>query len=163
MSILLENGLTTVNGEQFLISEVGDDDKVVAFATADNLKRLAEAETLLVDGTFDGSSTRSSPSIPYRVEGMYAYCLLPNKKQETYERVFQLLEEKIQVDSGLEFLPTTVLSNSELAIMNAAIKGCVSICHSQGMLLSFLFFLICDHTPKILTEHMSITTLCSHQ
>ena len=42
-----------IDGKRFLLVEDGDDKKkIIIFATDDNMKLLAEAETLFVDGTF---------------------------------------------------------------------------------------------------------------
>ncbi len=98
--------------------------------------RLTEADSLFVDGTFG-----TSPRLFYQIFTVHAvtngrhlplvYCLLPNKRQETYQRVFQLLE-KVRVNLQLDLLPSLLVSDFELAIMNAArsifpsasIKGC---------------------------------------
>ncbi len=80
----------TFKGEQFQLVEDGvGDDKVTMFATGDNLSRLAEAETIYIDGTF-----RTCPCLFYQIFTIHAatngrhiplvYCLLPNKRQETY-------------------------------------------------------------------------------
>ena len=42
----------SIDGKRFLLVEDGDDIKIIIFATDDNMKLLAEAETLFVDGTF---------------------------------------------------------------------------------------------------------------
>ena len=78
---------------------------------------------LKVDGTF-----QICPLIFYQVFTVHAcvhgvhvplaYCLLPNKRQETYERVFLLLELKIR-ELDLEIVPTAIVSDFELAIMQA--------------------------------------------
>ena len=114
----------TTTGDAFLLAEDGVDDKLVIFATEANLRRMAEAEVLYVDGTF-----HICPHIFYQVFTIHAvvhsihiplaYCLLPNKRQETYERVFLLLEQKV-AEMDLELVPTAVVSDFELAIMQAA-------------------------------------------
>ncbi len=127
----------SVKGENFLLAEEGADDKIIIFATDDHLRKLAGADMIFIDGTF-----QTCPRLFYQIFSIHAilhgkhvplvYCLLPNKRQETYERVFQLLEEKVRDDLQLELLPSTVLSDYELAIMNGAraafpaavIKGC---------------------------------------
>ncbi len=91
------------------------------FATDEHLRRLPEADIVFVDGTF-----QTCPRLFYRFFTIHAilngrhiplvYCLLPNKRQETYKRVFHLLEEKVRVDLQLELLPTTVMSDYELVI-----------------------------------------------
>ena len=115
----------TANGKSFLLAEDGGDDKMVIFASEDDLRRLAEAEYLYVDGTF-----HICPNIIFyqvftvhavmnRVHMPLAYCLLPNKRQETYERVFTLQAEKAQTAFGILIAPSVVVSDFELGIMQA--------------------------------------------
>ena len=105
-------------------------------ATNENLMKLVEADTLYVDGTF-----QTCPRVFYQIFTIHAtyagkhiplvYCLLPNKRQETYERVFRIIQEKAD-QLGLNLMPQTVLSDFELAIMQAlrtifpaaVVKGC---------------------------------------
>ena len=111
----------TANGKSFLLPEDGGDDNIVIFASEDDLPRLAEAECLYVDGTF-----HICPNIFYQVFTVHAvvnrvhvplaYCLLPNKRQETYERVFTLLAEKAQTAFGILIAPSVVVSDFELGI-----------------------------------------------
>ena len=90
----------TVKEERFLLAEDGDGDaRLVIFATNENLMKLVEADTLYVDGTF-----QTCPRVFYQIFTIHAtyagkhiplvYCLLPNKRQETYERVFRIIQEK---------------------------------------------------------------------
>lgn len=74
----------TIDSRRFLLVEDGDDDKVVIFATDDNLKLLTEAECLFVDGTF-----HTCPEVFYQIFTVHAfrsgqqfplaYCLLPRR------------------------------------------------------------------------------------
>ena len=115
----------TASGKSFLLAEDGGEEKIVIFSSEDDLRRLAEAECLYVDGTF-----HICPSIFYQVFTVHAvvnrvhvplaYCLLPNKRQETYERVFTLLAEKAQTTFGILIAPSVVVSDFELGIMQAA-------------------------------------------
>ena len=45
-----------------------------------------------------------------------AYCLLPNKKRQTYNRVFMLLKDAALV-LGLTFDPLVIVSDFELAMV----------------------------------------------
>ncbi len=84
--------------------------------------------TLFVDGTF-----ATCPRLFYQFFTIHAkmsgrhlqlvFCLLPNKQQGTYERVFRILEEKVRVNLQLDLLPTWLQSDFELAIMNAIFPG----------------------------------------
>ena len=42
----------TQSGEDFLIVDDGDDDKILIFATEENLRHMANAEAFYMDGTF---------------------------------------------------------------------------------------------------------------
>ena len=44
-----------------------------------------------------------------------AFCILPNKKQSTYELMLNLIKEKVGPDSG----PSTIVIDFELAMVNA--------------------------------------------
>ena len=115
----------TVKGEPFLVAEDGDNDKIIIFASERNLRQLAAAESLYVDGTF-----QICPRVFYQVftihslvNGLHvplAYCLLPDKRQETYERVFMILAQKAQNAFGIDFAPSIIVSDFEIAIMQAA-------------------------------------------
>ncbi len=112
----------SVKGENFLLVEDGADDKIIISATNEHLRRLAEADIAFVHGTF-----QTCPRLFYQIFTIHAilngrhvplvYYLLPNMRQETYERVFQLLEDKVRAGLQLELLSTTVLSDYELAII----------------------------------------------
>lgn len=103
----------TVKGEPFLVAEDGDNDKIIIFASERNLQQMAEAESLYVDGTF-----QICPRVFYQVftihsvvNGLHvplAYCLLPDKRQETYERVFMILAQKAQNAFGIDFAPPSL-------------------------------------------------------
>ena len=128
----------TFKGTQFLLAEDGVGvDKMIIFATEDNLRRLAEAGTIHVDGTFS-----TCPRLFYQIFTIHAathgrhiplvYCLLPNKRQDTYERVFQILEEKVRLSLQHDLSPSSLLSDFEVAIIQAvhavfpatSTKGC---------------------------------------
>ncbi len=114
----------TIDSKRFLLAEDGDDDKIVIFATDDNLKLLAEAESVFVDGTF-----HTCPEVFYQIFTVYAfksgqqfplaYCLLPGKSREAYQRTFTMLKEKAD-ELELDLSPSVVLSDFELAIIQAA-------------------------------------------
>ncbi|KAH9359853.1 hypothetical protein HPB48_002452 [Haemaphysalis longicornis] len=74
----------------------GDHDRILVFGTAKNFERLSAAKCWFMDGTF-----KVTPSLFYQiytVHGLYhgavipfMYALLPNKKEETYQRLFSVL------------------------------------------------------------------------
>ena len=126
----------TTDSRQFLMVEDGEDKKMVIFATDDNIRVQVKAETVFVDGTF-----HTCPQLVYQIFTLHAfkngqqfrlaYCLLPDKSRDTYQRTFGLLKEKAE-ELSLDFSPVVVLSDFELAIIRAAelsfptadIKGC---------------------------------------
>ena len=113
----------SLNGQQFLLAQDGDHDKIVIFATAENLRVLAASDELYVDGTFHTCPQLfyqifSIHAIRFRRQFPLAFCLLPNKAQETYQDVFEVLKEKC-ADLDLQLGPTTVMSDFELAIIHA--------------------------------------------
>ena len=98
--------------------------KLSFFATDDNIRVLVEAETVFVDSTF-----HTCPQLFYQILTLHAfkngqqfplaYCLLPDKSRDTYQRTFGLLKEKAE-ELSLDFSPVVVLSDFELAIIRAA-------------------------------------------
>ena len=128
----------TCSGENFLLAEDGEgDSKIVVFAADGNLKLLCDAETIYVDGTFS-----TCPHLFYQIFTFHAfrhgkqfplvYCLLPNKRCETYIRSFEIVKQKAE-HLELNLNPDVVLSDFELAISQAAqlvfprseFKGCL--------------------------------------
>ena len=88
----------TLNGENFIFVDDGEDDKIVIFGIQSFLCHLAEASTFFVDGTFS-----VFPSVFYQVFTIHImkygqtfpmiYALLPNKQRQTYSRAFLLLKD----------------------------------------------------------------------
>ena len=58
----------TTDGKQFLMTEDGDDKRIIIFATDDNIKHLAEADTVFVDGTF-----YTCPQLFYQIFTLHAF------------------------------------------------------------------------------------------
>ena len=52
----------TCSGEDFLLVDNGDDDKIMIFATEENLQLMSEAYAFFIDGTFS-----TCPSLFYQV------------------------------------------------------------------------------------------------
>lgn len=93
--IILEDEWTeTGSGAPFLLSNDGSDDKILLFATSENIKSLCQSSTVFCDGTF-----YIAPSIfdqLYTIHGIVSgktfplvYALLPNRQQSTYERMLR--------------------------------------------------------------------------
>ena len=132
----------TVKGEPFLVAEDGDNDKIIIFASERNLQQMAEAESLYVDGTF-----QICPRVFYQVftihsvvNGLHvplAYCLLPDKRQETYERVFMILAQKAKNAFGIDFAPSIIGSDFEIG-NHAGSKDSFSCRSNKRLLLPLL-------------------------
>ena len=94
---LIGDWAKTLDGQDFVLANDGQDDKIVLFGTESSLKLLSEANTYNVDGTF-----RVTPSIFYQLFTIHivkhnqsfplVYALLPNERQ-TYSRAFLLLKD----------------------------------------------------------------------
>ena len=55
----------TRSGEDFLLVDDGDDDKIMIFATEENLRLLSDAKAFYIDGTFS-----TCPSLFYQVHNL---------------------------------------------------------------------------------------------
>lgn len=123
----------TLGGDCFLVKS---EDNVHVLATDDNIKLLAEAEELYMDGTF-----KSSPRLFHQVytihvfkhgkQFLVVYCLLPGKSRDVYAKVFTILSDAMD-DLLLQPQFTRVTSDFELAMIQEVktqfsfvnVKGC---------------------------------------
>ena len=92
----------THDGSQFLLWDSGKEDveRIVMFATQENLQRLHASQTWLGDGTF-----KVAPRVFFQLYTVHAfvnskvtppvYAFLPNKTAPNYVRIFAKLHEKI--------------------------------------------------------------------
>jgi hypothetical protein len=142
--ILNNEWTTTVYGNNFLIINSGEEDKILVFATIEFFQILTKVKTVFCDGTF-----RSVPKIfaqLYTFHGVYLgqmfpliYALLPDKTKETYIRLFRLLQD-YGSQNNLQFSPNhfqidfevSAIKAINLVYQNARITGCLfhfSQCH----------------------------------
>jgi len=126
----------TSAGEKFLLVNDGDDDKILIFATINNLTNLAAAETIYADGTFYTSPSQFSQLYTLHAEvhgAMYplVFGLLPGKSERIYERFFELVKDVCQRHQ-ITLSPKTFSTDFETAARNAvqrsfpgiSLKGC---------------------------------------
>ena len=78
------------------VGEEAGNERVIIFACEEDLELLANTDALYVDGTFDHlpSHVKQLYTIHGNVRGQpvpLVYCWLPNKKEETYNKVFEVL------------------------------------------------------------------------
>ncbi|XP_076094650.1 uncharacterized protein LOC143065150 [Mytilus galloprovincialis] len=114
----------TTTGDNFLLIDDGDQDRILIFSTHFNLSHLTAASTLYGDGTF-----YSCPSTFYQLYSLHSFvdgamyplvfALLPGKDQVTYNRFFQLLKDYCQ-NNQLQLQPETIVLDYETAAHNAA-------------------------------------------
>lgn len=123
------------DNEQFLLfdSGVGDDERLLIFATPTGLNTLSASSHWFVDGTF-----KVVPQIFFQIYSVHAlvadnvipcvFALLPNKSQRSYDRFWQALKGS---NSRLE--PISIMMDYEAAAMNsvganfqhADVQGCL--------------------------------------
>lgn len=99
---------------------------IVGFSTARNLKCLCDADTILLDGTFD-----SCPQFFYQLftihifkNGHYAplvWAILPSKLEDVYRMLFEKLVNVCR-DVDIVFRPKVIVADFEVAIRSAAKK-----------------------------------------
>lgn len=128
--------MQTSAGENFALINEGEDDRIMAFCTYDNLRYLCDAETIFCDGTF-----YVCPKIFYQLYTIHAmidgqmfplvFCLLPDKKQVTYTRLFTRLRDAARAKQ-MELSPRMIQMDFEQAsrlaaesvFRNSEWKGC---------------------------------------
>ena len=106
---------TTENGEEFLLYDSNDEDRILIFGTAHGLQVLEGSEHWLMDGTF-----KTVPPLYLQMYTIHAlvqdrvvpalYALLPNKQLETYRRLFAAM-----LRLNMDLAPSTVLLDFEQA------------------------------------------------
>jgi len=111
----------TTTGEEFLVADDGEDDRILMFTTRQNLEHLTSADTIYGDGTF-----YICPELFTQLYTFHAFvndaihplvfALLPGKSEGIYTRFLTLLKETCQRQQ-LRLQPRTLY---EVAIRNAA-------------------------------------------
>ncbi|XP_071105325.1 uncharacterized protein [Haliotis cracherodii] len=109
----------TVSSQDFLL-HTEDDNKLMIFATSQNIRHLSASNVYSCDGTFC-----MCPSRFYQIYTINAcvhnkmvplvFALLPDKKQSTYLRLFTILNQM-----NLQLQPNFVSTDFETAAQNAA-------------------------------------------
>lgn len=132
----------TLSGEDFLYVNDGDDDKIVIFTTDENIKLMSEAQAFYMDGTFSTcpalfaqvckkffflrsqlltifSQVFTVHIILYGHTFPMAYCLLPGKQRQTYNRTF-IHQKDAALVLGYTLDPFVTVSDFEIAMIQAA-------------------------------------------
>lgn len=127
----------TTSGEPFLQADDGDIDKLLIFATSENIQHLCSVDRIYCDGTF-----YTAPPMFDSIFTIHAfvgtamfplvYSLLPKRDTATYVRLFTLLKQ-IANRQNINFEPNSVSLDFECASRNAVtqifpaaeLKGCL--------------------------------------
>lgn len=126
----------TLGDEPFLLFNDGTEDRILGFSTAELIHILCDSSVIYMDGTF-----RVVPSLFLQLYTLHAFykgkmiplvCfLLPDKRRETYSRMFELLKTHAR-SMGKTFDPPTfqldfevsMLKSIEARFPTATVKGC---------------------------------------
>jgi len=117
---------TTIDGKPFLLYDSNDEKsgkpRILIYSTEENLNLMTNCNNWYADGTFS-----SAPSIFYQlytIHGIqysnvlpFLFALLPNKTEETYVRLFEII-----LNLKLELKPTTFMLDFEVSTINAIKK-----------------------------------------
>ena len=136
-AIHVPNELRQINNIDFLIIDTPGENKILAFATDQNLRILSEASTIYGDGTFYAAPQLYTQI--YTFHAMYKgtmlpllYILLPSKTAAVYQECLEELD-RVLARKGLFLNPRKVLLDYELAAHrawlqmrpNIEMKGCL--------------------------------------
>ena len=112
----------TKRGQQFMLFDSQDTERIIIFSTSNNLKLLKEGDNWYADGTF-----KTVPKLfnqLYTIHGLkentvipLVYILMESRTQNIYEKVFETLK-----NFG-PFNPKTILTDFEFAALNAFKKS----------------------------------------
>jgi len=124
----------TLAGDKFLQCDDTDihGNRILVFATDDNLRKLCTETAVFGDGTF-----YSCPELFYQLYTLHAsidgqmyplvFALLPNKTEQTYTRFFTLLRDAIRGRIQTVLTPEIVMLDFEMAVRNA-VKAAFPLC-----------------------------------
>lgn len=134
---LEEPWTSTSDGQPFLLFQDHDADKMLVFATVEQLQVLQASDTVYMDGTFSACpnlwnqlyilhARRGSTTFPL------VYALLPDRRTTTYARLFRCLKHEVEEKTHRSLLPATVQIDFEQAAIRAVheefpdanVKGC---------------------------------------
>jgi len=126
----------TTDGRSFLAINDGEEDKLLVFTTDDDIRRLSEADKIYMDGTFTVCPNLwSQLYVMHAMVGnvMYplVYALMPNRRQQTYERLFGHVKDLVMTKTGQPLIPDCLQVDFEAAAINA-IGNCFPDSSSKG-------------------------------
>ena len=114
----------TTDDERFLLFSDGEENKILAFSTDQQLRDLRAAETVYMDGTFS-----SCPALWDQVYILHArkdcstyplvFVLLPDRQMTTYRRLLRLLKNHVQEKLQQQLAPSRMQTDFEIAAIQA--------------------------------------------
>lgn len=111
--------------QPFLLYDNGPEanNRVIAFATEENLRLLADADTFFMDGTFDTAPPLFKQIFTIRIAFSTThitavYCLLQKKSRVGYQELFQAIVDKCEA-LGLTLNVAKVVSDFEDGLLRA--------------------------------------------
>ena len=124
----------TATGERFLLYDNQREDRILIFATQASLTFLGNSRHWFMDGTF--STVPPQFSQLYTLHGFNqgihvvgAYCLLPNKRTETYvemlTQIQHLINHPLDIESIMIDFEQSIIPALEEMLPLAVIKGCL--------------------------------------
>ncbi|XP_067649026.1 uncharacterized protein [Haliotis asinina] len=137
MKLISNLWANTKDGRRFLAVNSGREDKILVFATDETLEMAQQANILYMDGTF-----YSCPGLWHQLYVIHSmaggkmfplmFCLLPDRRRETYTRLFQQLKEVTQDKVGRPLSPDVIQVDFEYPAHQAihaefpttAVRGC---------------------------------------
>ncbi|KAK3088597.1 hypothetical protein FSP39_021128, partial [Pinctada imbricata] len=133
----------TLAGERFLLADEGDVERILIFATDDNLHHLSRAEIIYGDGTFYASPNLFTQlySLHADVDGSIyplVFAPLPGKSETIYTRFLQLLKDEC-LRRRLPLRPLEFFADFE----NAARKAIKTVFPSTELRGCFFHFTQC--------------------
>ena len=130
----------TEDGKSFLAFDTEEENRIIGFATDDNLRLLCNSAVLQCDG-----SLKTAPKMYHQLCTLHVdiepssnsetvpilYALLPDKRKQTYTELFKSISSKCET-VGLQFNPVKVMMDFEAAPIsavkelypNCSISGC---------------------------------------
>ncbi|CAF4570128.1 unnamed protein product, partial [Rotaria sp. Silwood2] len=114
----------TLSNERFLTIDLflkRGQDRILVFASDQQLELLFESDTIFMDGTFDTSPANFKQVYLIHVhkfgQGLpVAFCLLPNKRGKTYTALMEQLKEQANI-MGKQFNPKRIVTDYEPGLM----------------------------------------------
>ena len=129
------------SGQPFLLHSAPGNDLLV-FCTPANLRLLCDSQVVCIDGTFGACPALYSQLFTFH--GFFhdklmplVYCLLPDKRRETYKDVFAVLKRE-STALGLQLQPTCILSDFESAIIPAVRHSFPKAQYNKGVTSIFV-------------------------